>query len=297
MSEDRRKGPVGFIGIGLMGAPMVLRLLERGWDVVVWNRDRSRLDAVVTAGARPAGSPRETAENCETVLLCVLNTEAVAACVFGPGGVAEVADDARLVIDHSTIDVEATRDFAARLRAETGAGWIDAPVSGGPPAARTGTLTIMAGGQTADWERAAPVLADLGANVTRMGDVGAGQIAKVINQAIVGSGFVLMAEALRLAEEAGIDAAAIPKCLAGGLADSRLLQRIYPQMQRRAFDPPLSFARQLLKDMKAVGAFAESLGLAVPMVKAARDRYAAYVDSGGGMSDSASIVRMYEKDS
>jgi 3-hydroxyisobutyrate dehydrogenase len=282
---------IGFIGVGLMGNPMVLRLLDQGWNVTVWNREPSRLEPVVAAGATASASPRAVAEASDITLLCVLDINAVSDCVFGPDGVAEAVGGASLLIDHSTIDPAATRTFAARLKAATGAGWIDAPVSGGPALARTGTLTIMAGADPADWERGRPVLAALGGNVTRMGGIGAGQIAKTINQAIVGSGFVLMAEALRLAEQAGIDAASIPACLAGGLADSALLQRLYPQMQRRDFEPPQSFARQLLKDMNAV---TEALGLSLPMVQTARDRYARHVANGYGMEDSAAIIRLYE---
>jgi 3-hydroxyisobutyrate dehydrogenase len=294
MNSESPRPRLGFIGIGLMGSPMVLRLLEQAWQVTVWNREPARLEAVIAAGATASASPRAVAEASDVTLLCVLNTEAVFDCIFGPNGVCEATQGARLVIDHSTIDPAATRDFAARLKARTGAGWIDAPVSGGPSAARTGTLTIMAGADPAEWETGQPVLADLGRNVTRMGGIGAGQITKMINQAIVGSGFVLMAEALRFAEQAGIDAAAIPACLAGGFADSALLQRVYPQMQQRAFDPPQSFARQLLKDMVAVTASAETLGLSLPMVRTARERYASHVARGHGMADSAAIIRLYE---
>jgi 3-hydroxyisobutyrate dehydrogenase len=136
---------------------------------------------------------------------------------------------------------------------------------------------------------------DLAANFTHMGPAGAGQTTKVINQAIVGTGFVLMAEALALAERAGIDAARLPECLAGGFADSSLLRRIYPQMQERRFEPPLSYARQLLKDLKFVKAFAHAHGLDLPVVEAAAAQYAAYVGAGNEMVDSASILRLYEK--
>jgi 3-hydroxyisobutyrate dehydrogenase len=139
------------------------------------------------------------------------------------------------------------------------------------------------------------VLAELGANVTHMGPVGAGQTTKIVNQAIVGTGYVLMAEALTLAEAAGIDAARLPECLAGGFADSALLRRIYPQMQARAFEPPLSYARQLLKDMKALKAFAHGLALELPLVETAVERYARYVEQGNEMADSASVVRLYER--
>jgi len=288
-------GPrLGFIGIGLMGTAMSLRLRERGWPLTVWNRERPNLDPVLAAGAAEAGSPREVAERSDIVLMCVLDTPAVEACVWGENGIAAASGGARLLIDFSTIDAGATRDFAARLRERTGMGWIDAPVSGGPAAARSGTLTVMAGGEEAELQSAAAVLADLAGNVTRMGPVGAGQVTKVVNQAIVGAGFIAMAEALHLAEAAGIDAAALPACLAGGLADSALLQRIYPLMQRRAFDPPLGYARQLLKDMKAVKSAAEGLGLDLPGVKTATGRFAAYVEQGNAMADIVSIIRLYE---
>jgi 3-hydroxyisobutyrate dehydrogenase len=172
--------------------------------------------------------------------------------------------------------------------------WLDAPVSGGPQAARAGTLTMMAGGDPADLERARPVLADLAANVTLMGPLGAGQTTKILNQAIVGAGYVLMAEALALAEAAGLDAAKLPACLAGGHADSSVLQRIYPQMQARDFEPPRSYARQLNKDLKNVRAFARDLGLSLPVVETAVARYSDYVAKGNEMADSASIARLYD---
>jgi 3-hydroxyisobutyrate dehydrogenase len=128
-----------------------------------------------------------------------------------------------------------------------------------------------------------------------MGPVGAGQTTKVLNQAIVGTGYVLMAEALILAEKAGIDAARLPEALAGGHADSNLLRKLYPQMQRRAFDPPLGYARQLLKDMKFVEEFARGLGLDLPVIEAAVHRYAEHVARGNEMADAASVVRLYEK--
>ncbi len=284
---------LGFVGIGIMGREMVLHLLERGWHVTAWNREPERLGAVRDAGAATAASPRAVAAGSDIVLLCVLHTEAVRACVFGDDGIAAAPGGARLVIDHSTIDPAATRDFAARLHAATGADWIDAPVSGGPSQARAGTLTIMAGGEAEAMRRAAPVLGELGANVTRMGGVGAGQTTKLVNQAIVGAGFVAMAEALVLAEAAGLDAARLPAALAGGLADGPLLARIYAQMQARAFEPPSSYARQLLKDLDAVAAFRQSLALDLPLAEAARQRYAAFVAGGGAMQDSAAVMRLY----
>ena len=280
-----------------MGEAMVRRLLDRGWTVTAWNLEPERLALVVPHGAVAAGSPAEVAAASDVVVSCVLHAEAVENCFFGPRGVAAAgaACAGKLAIDCSTIPPDAARAVAARLRAEAGMSLVDAPVSGGPPAAREGTLTVMAGGEATDFAAEA-VLRDLGANVTRVGGVGAGQAAKMLNQAIVCTGFVVMAEALAMAEAAGLDAAAVPAALAGGLADGALLQKIWPLMQRRAFDPPLGYARQLLKDVRAVEAFAGGLGLDLPVVRAAAERVDAYVARGHAMDDSVSIIRLYRDD-
>ncbi len=293
---DRKDRPrLGFVGIGLMGEAMTRRLLDCGWRVTVWNLEPERLQTVVPHGAIAAASPAAVAAASDIVLMCVLHTKAVAACTFGENGIASAARPPRLVIDMSTIDPAATRNFAAKLLKASGTGWIDAPISGGPDAAREGQMAVMAGGDTDDAELARQVMEDLAANFTLMGPVGAGQTTKMINQAIVGTGFVVMAEALALAERAGINAGKLPACLAGGYADSNLLKRLYPQMQQRAFDPPKSFARQLLKDMKALSAFARQFGLKLPVAEAAREQYAAYVENGNGMRDSAAIIDLYDK--
>ncbi|HSV80667.1 MAG TPA: NAD(P)-dependent oxidoreductase [Ramlibacter sp.] len=285
---------LGFIGLGIMGTAMVQRLLEQGWAVTAWNLEPERVPPLEAAGAVAAATPAAVAAASDIVLLCVLHTEAVQACVFGPGGIVEADGTGKLLVDHSTIDPERTRAMAAELQARTGMHWIDAPVSGGPLGARAGSLTVMAGGAAEDIAAARPVMADLAVNFTPMGQVGAGQTAKMINQAIVGSGYVVLAEALRLAEQAGIAADQLPHCLAGGHADSTLLQQLYPQMQARAFEPPRSYARQLLKDLKAVQAFARGLSLDLPMVELATRRYTEYVEEQGhGLRDTASIVDLY----
>jgi 3-hydroxyisobutyrate dehydrogenase len=292
MADEPR---LGLVGLGLMGSAMALRLRARGRPLTVWNLEPERVPPIVAAGAVAADSPAAVAAASDVVLLCVLDTPAVERCVFGDEGIARGAASGALLIDLSTADPAATRAMAARLAREAGMAWVDAPVSGGPPAARDGTLTVMAGGDAAAFARAQPVLADLAANLTHVGAVGAGQIAKVINQAIVGTGYVVMAEALALAEAAGIDAAKLPACLAGGHADSALLQRVYPQMQARAFEPPRGYARQLAKDLVAVRAVAHDLGLALPVVEQAVTQYTAYAHD-NPLADSASVSRAYEKE-
>ena len=286
---------LGFIGIGIMGEAMTRRLLDRGWQVTVWNLEPERLDLVTPHGAVAAASPAEVISTSDIVLMCVLDGTAVEQCVFGERGIAASPHTrGKLVVDLSTIDPAATRELAARGAAEAGLGWIDCPVSGGPAAAREGSLTIMAGGTLEDFAGGQAVLAELGSNVTHMGPVGAGQTAKIINQAIVGAGYVLMTEAAVLAEAAGIDAARLPECLAGGFADSVLLRKLYPRIQRREFEPPAAYARQLLKDLKAVSAFAREHDCQLPLVDEAGARYAAYVDAGNAFADPASLIRLYE---
>jgi len=285
---------IGFIGIGLMGEAMVRHLLDLGHTVTVWNLEPERLETVVPHGAIAAKSPAEVAAASDIVMLCVLNMEAVERCIFADDGVAAAGAGPSVVVDFSTADPEGTRRAAARLRDMTGCGWVDAPVSGGPQLARTGGMTVMAGGSAEDFETVRPVVAQMAGNLTLMGPVGAGQTTKILNQAIVGTGYVLMAEALILAEAAGIDAAQLPACLAGGHADSSLLQRLYPQMQQRAFDPPSSYARQLLKDLKAVSAFAQGLGLELGVIEKGVSRFKDYVALGHEMTDSAAVVKLYE---
>ena len=290
-----QKPALGFIGIGIMGEAMVLRLLDQGFAVTVWNLTPDRYARVLPAGARRADSPAAVAAASDIVLMCVLDAPAVENCCFGESGLATASGAGKIVVDHSTINPDATRDIAARLRRQAPLRWVDAPVSGGPLAARDGTLTIMAGGDATDIATVSPVMAALAAHFTHIGALGAGQTAKILNQAIVGAGYVLMAEALALAEAAGLDAAKLPDCLAGGFADSTLLRRLYPQMHDRAFEPPRAYARQLLKDLKNVRQFADEVGVELPLVDRAVDRFDEYVAAGNAMKDPAAIALFYQR--
>lgn len=291
----RTKPRLGFVGLGLMGSAMAEMLLADGYELVVWNLEAGPAEALAQKGAMPKASPADVAADCDIVLLCVLDTPAVESVVFGPDGIASAGQGATILVDHSTANPEPTRALAARLKAERNVDWIDAPISGGPSFARQQKLTIMTGGDSAVFKSVRPVFKSYAKNITLMGPVGAGQATKVINQAISGVSYVLMAEVLRLAEESGIEARKIPNCLHGGHADSTMLHFAYPRMLKRAFDPPLSLTRQILKDMHNVQAEAERFGLSLPLVDAATHRYEAYSDAGGAMADTSSIYRLYAK--
>lgn len=285
---------IGYVGTGLMGLPMVKRLCGLGYAVRAYDIVAAQCERAREAGAAIATSPGDAARGADLVLTNLPTPDAVEAAVFGPGGLAEGMRAPQLLVDFSTIKVEQGRDFAARLAAATGCRWIDAPVSGGPPASGSGTLTVMAGGEAADIERVRPLMADVAARFTHMGPTGSGLAAKMLNQLIVGCIHVVMAEAASLAEAAGIDAARLPECLAGGHADGRLLQVLYPRMVARDFAPQ-GYARQLRKDLDMVAAWADKLGAPIPMLEQARSLYTRLVESGMSELDTSAVFKLYEQ--
>jgi len=265
---------LGFIGIGLMGKPMTLRLLAAGHEVTVWNRSPEKLTEVLAKGARRADSPAAVARAAVIVMMCVTDQKAAEEVLFKKNGLIEGASAGKLVVDFSSIAPASAREFAARLEA-TGMGLVDAPVSGGVAGAEQGTLAIMAGGRLEHIERVRPVVMHLAARFTRMGDSGAGQVAKLCNQAIVGSLVAVIAEAIRLAEAAGVDSKMLPEALKGGFADSLPLQIFGARMAARRFDPPLAAAATMLKDLQNAAAVAAEKQVWMPMVERALELYRA----------------------
>ncbi len=256
---------VGFIGTGLIGTPMVQRLLERGLSVAVWNRTPSKALPLVSEGATLAESPRALAASCDIVCLCLTNTAVVHDVVFGEHGIASSLRAAQLLIDLSSIAPDSTREMAERLATECGARWIDAPVSGGLPLARAGRLIVFAGGEADDIARAAPVFDALAQRVTHMGGHGAGQLAKSCNQMIVACNLVTIAEMLAFASTSGIDASRLPAALAGGFADSLPLQIFGPRMAAGVDTPRIGGLGTFRKDIEQVVRLADENGAYVPM--------------------------------
>ena len=222
---------LGYLGLGMMGFPMSRRLIKAGHDVTVWNRSAAKAVALVEAGAKAAACPRDVASAAGIIFMCLTDAAAVEAVVFGRDGVAETPGAGKLVVDFSSIHPDAARGIAARLQAANGMGWIDAPVSGGTMGAEEGTLAVMAGGDAADIERVRPYVLAMARRLTHMGPIGAGQTAKLCNQVIVGCAMAVLAEATRLAVNAGIDAKRLPEALAGGFAHCNCSCRAW----RRAF--------------------------------------------------------------
>jgi 3-hydroxyisobutyrate dehydrogenase-like beta-hydroxyacid dehydrogenase len=273
-----------------MGLPMVQRLLKHDWRVRAYDIVSDRLFA---SGAEACKSAAEAARGVDVVLLNLPTNEAVIEAVFGAHGIAAVVRQPQLVVDFSTIPVDACRGHATRLEKETGCRWVDAPVSGGPPAAAAGTLTVMAGGAERDLVRLAPLMADIAGRCTRMGPVGAGLAAKMINQLVVGVGQAMLAESVALSEKAGIDAARIPECLAGGYADSNVMKAYWPRMVERDF-APRGYVRQLLKDLEMVSKWAGGLHARTPMLAEALQLYRELARRGHTELDTSAVRKLYD---
>ncbi|MGB1092831.1 MAG: NAD(P)-dependent oxidoreductase, partial [Oceanobacter sp.] len=211
---------LGFIGLGLMGKPMVLRLLAAGYQVAVWNRSACKAQPLIDAGATWAATPQALVDVSDVVISCVTDTSAVEQVVFGEQGLHLSKGEGKILVDCSSIDPEATRQMASRLRKANGMSWVDCPVSGGVAGAEQGTLAMMAGGTAEDLKRIEPIMMNLGQRLTHMGPVGSGQVTKICNQILVSCNVQVMAEVIALAENAGVDAGMIPSALKGGFADS-----------------------------------------------------------------------------
>lgn len=282
---------LGFVGIGLMGRPMTLRLLAAGHAVTVWNRSRDKLAAVVEKGAKPADSPAAVARAAEIVMMCVTDQHAVEDVLFGREGVIHGAQKGSLVIDFSSIAPSAARAFASRLE-QQGVGMVDAPVSGGVAGAEKGTLAIMAGGRAEHVERARPAVMHLAQRFTRMGDSGAGQTTKLCNQIIVGSLIAVIAEAVRLAEAAGVDARMLPEALKGGFADSLPLQVFGARMAARTFEPSIGAVSIMLKDLENAAAVAKEKTVPLPMARTAAELYRLLTAQGRGEKEISTIIEL-----
>jgi 2-hydroxy-3-oxopropionate reductase len=292
--REARPDTIGFIGLGIMGRPMAHNLVGAGFDVVVHSRSPGPVEELVAAGATRATSPAEVAIRSDIVVTMLPDTPDLEQVLGGPSGVLSALRPGRLVIDMSSVDPIATRRLAGEVRAK-GAGYVDAPVSGGQKGAQDATLSIMVGGSERDVERAMPVLRALGKTIVHVGDVGAGQVTKAANQLVVGVTIEAVAEAVALAEAAGVDAAKVREALLGGFAASRILEVHGQRMLDDAFQPGFR-ARLHLKDAAIVHAMADELGVDVPALEIVRDRLAQLVESGRGDLDHSALVLLARGD-
>ncbi|MCK1545293.1 NAD(P)-dependent oxidoreductase [Bradyrhizobium sp. 179] len=297
MADASRTNPqdverLGYIGLGLMGAPMTRRLLKAGHQVTIWNRSQHKTTPLVEAGAVRTATPRDVMAKSDIVFMCVTDAAAVQEVIFGREGLSSAPGAGKLVVDFSSIHPDAARDLAARLKDANGTGWIDAPVSGGTKGAEEGTLAIMAGGEAGDIERARPYVLAMARRFTHMGPIGAGQTTKLCNQVIVGCAMAVLAEATRLAVNAGIDANRLPEALAGGFADSIPLQLFVPRMVQGIHTPPLGHIATMLKDLDTVADVAEATSTPVPMASLAGQLFRLAKAARGAQADALEIYKL-----
>ncbi|MGH1483052.1 MAG: NAD(P)-dependent oxidoreductase [Geminicoccales bacterium] len=284
---------VGVIGNGVMGSAIAARLLEQRVEVFVRDQDPAKMQNLTDKGAIATTSSANLTE-CVDVVITSLNTaDIVEAVVFGKQGVAEAASSKKLLIDMSSTDPKATAIMAERLLSETGMAWVDAPLSGGAPAALVGKLTLMIGGTGDAVDRAKAVLSHVAANMTHMGGNGAGQTTKLINQVLCAANFLSVAEATRLALDGAVDAAKIPAALEGGRADSRILQEFMPKMANYDYTPT-GRIDNMLKDLEAVQNYATAMRTPMPLTGMITELHRMMVMAGIGPEDSAAYMKLFD---
>ena len=283
---------LGFIGLGIMGTPMALHLIEAGHELYV--NTVGKAPDVIAAKARACANGQEVTTQAEVVFLIVPDTPDVEAVLFGDGGVAAglAGSRGKVVVDMSSISPIATKAFARRVN-DAGADYLDAPVSGGEVGAKAGSLTIMCGGSEATFERVKPLLALMGKNITLVGGNGDGQTTKVANQIIVALNIAAVSEALLFASKAGADPAKVRQALMGGFAASRVLEVHGERMVKRTFEPGFRI-RLHQKDLNLAMQGARELGVALPQTAGATQLMHACAANGMADFDHSALVRALE---
>ncbi|MEM1299165.1 MAG: NAD(P)-dependent oxidoreductase [Pseudomonadota bacterium] len=283
---------VALIGCGAMGGAIGTRLAEVGCDLTVFDLNAEAVALLVDKGAKAAVSAADAAQGKDFVITSLNSAAIVRAAAFGPDGAAEGLARGGMIIDMSSIDPPSTKTLAKEA-AEKGLAWIDAPLSGGAPKALIGELTVMAGGEPDHFEASKEVMSKLCKNYTLMGPSGAGQTTKLINQLLCGIGFMAVAEATRLAQDAGVDAAKIPVALAGGRADSALLQEYMPRMAAKDYTPTGRIAN-MVKDLNGVQDLARLTNTAMPLTAACAEVHRLLTAAGLGDADQAAVMEFFE---
>jgi 3-hydroxyisobutyrate dehydrogenase-like beta-hydroxyacid dehydrogenase len=281
---------VGVIGLGVMGSAIASRLLETGHSVRVHDVRREAMAELAAAGAATATTPREVAI-ADVVVLSLNTTALVEQVVFGRDGLLSSARDGLLIIDMSSIDPGATRDFARRAE-QNGAGWVDAPLSGGAPAATRGELTLMLGGTDEHVALATPVLNALASRLTHIGPPGSGQLVKLVNQVLVGCGFAALAEAAALVRAADLPPKQVLAALSGGRADSALVQEFFIKFAEIDLTPS-GRVSNMVKDLETARDFARTANVPLPVTTAVSELHRWLTAAGHGDADNAALMLYY----
>jgi len=288
------KVKVGFIGLGIMGQAFTKCLVNGGFDVFGYDILSHNVEKAKKHGVIGTLSPKDTVNKSDVVLTSVTTTNDLERVVFGDKGVTKGKCNGKILIDFSTTSVPRTREMSEKLEQTSSMKWIDAPVSGGPDSAEIGELAILVGGDEKDILKVDQILQTVSARFTRFGSVGSGQVAKMVNQILVLNNFVIIAEALALAEAGGLDADKIPLAFSDGQAGSNLLNIAMPRMVSRDFTPK-GYARQILKDLDSLHDLAKTLESPIPMSDHAASLYRILNIKGNGELDATAIFKLYDK--
>jgi len=284
---------IGFIGLGIMGKPMSKNLLKAGHELIVCDIVREAVEELVAAGARAAANPKEIARQVEIVITMLPNSPEVKQVVLGKDGVLEGASPGLILADMSSIAPQASREIAAKL-AEKGIEMLDAPVSGGQPKAIDGTLSVMVGGKKEVFERCLPVFKAMATSVVRVGDIGAGNVAKLANQIIVALNIAAVSEALVLAAKAGVEPELVFQAIRGGLAGSTAMDAKAPLMLDRKFNPGFRINLHI-KDLDNALDSGHQFGAPLPLTASVREIMQALKVDNMGDCDHGALVRYFEK--
>jgi 3-hydroxyisobutyrate dehydrogenase len=283
---------IGWIGLGIMGAPMARNLLTTGYEVVAWNRSAERLDAAVAGGAQRAASPADVASRSDVVIACVTASADLEAVATGPGGAIEGIREGSVFVDMSTISPAVTREVAAKFE-ERGVAMLDAPISGGEQGAIDGTLSIMAGGPAEALERVRPAFEVMGSTITHCGPSGSGQTVKLCNQIAVSVNNLAMAEALVFCQRSGVDPSTMLSAITQGAAGSWQLSNLGPKVVARDFAPGFKVGLQQ-KDLRLALEAADGLRTPLVGVSLVHQLFAAVERAHGADVGTQALVRAIE---
>jgi 2-hydroxy-3-oxopropionate reductase len=284
---------IGFIGLGIMGKPMCKNLLKAGHEVIACDLVRAAVDELVAAGAKAGASPKEIAAQVELVITMLPNSPEVRQVVLGKDGILEGAKAGLIVADMSSIAPLASREVAAKL-AEKGVEMLDAPVSGGQPKAIDGTLSVMVGGKKEVFDRCLPVFKAMAASAVLVGDIGAGNVAKLANQVVVALNIAAVSEALVLAAKAGVEPELVFQAIRGGLAGSTVMDAKAPLMLDRKFNPGFRINLHI-KDLGNALDTGHQFGAPLPLTAAVMEILQALKNDDLGDCDHGALVRFFEK--
>ncbi len=284
---------IGFVGLGIMGKPMAMNLLKAGYSLTVYDIAPEKIKELVAAGAKAGASGRDVAQQSEIVITMLPNSPHVREAVLGAGGILEGAKSGTILIDMSSIAPLASKEIAEKV-AQKGVVMLDAPVSGGEPKAIDGTLAIMVGGPQETFDQVKDILQVMGASVTRVGEIGSGNMTKLANQIIVALNIAAMSEAMVLAAKAGVDPEKVFEAISGGLAGSAELNAKMPLVLKGNFKP--GFRIELhIKDLANALDTAHEVGVPLPLSSGVMEVMQALKADGKGADDHGGIIQFYEK--